>query len=82
MLRQNSCVVPFGMTAIVRAFPAPPAASFDPLSRQAVRESASVSEATASRDLFNGALLRHRVDERAPVDGQRNVRVGRSSQQS
>src|SRR4051794_41088874 len=75
MLLQNSCVVPFGITARVRVLPAPAAAApesffFEPASLQAVAPSSTNSTAAESRVILNEGLQRVEVRVGAPAIGE------------
>jgi hypothetical protein len=85
MLFQNSCVVPFGITASVYVFPSAEAAPvdfcFEPESLQAAAPSRTSATAAESRVILNESLQRVEVRVGAPTIGE-NLQAGRTEHQS
>src|SRR6476661_7127329 len=85
MLFQNSCVVPFGITASVYVFPPAEAAPvdfcFEPESVQAAAPSSTHITAAESRVIRNEDLQRMKSVWGAPTIGE-NLQAGPAEQQS
>src|SRR3978361_2313155 len=84
MLFQNSCVVPFGITASVMVLPGAPAAAvfFEPASPQP-SAARTMSVATAERrSVVNEGLRKIDVPRRSTMRRPPNVQTGRAMHQS